>query len=98
MNRVRLSAEIAKRARMTPAQAEAALVAMSEIVTEELLKKEKVQIVRFGVFEVKDRPARKARNPRTGEEMQLPDRHTVLFKPGKMLKEAMLALNGAEEE
>lgn len=51
--------------------AEAALCAMSDIIAESLKNGEKVQIVGFGAFEVKERPARKARNPKTGEEIQI---------------------------
>ena len=50
---------------------------------------EKVQIVGFGAFEVKERPARKARNPKTGEEIQIGARRSPMFKPGKALKEAV---------
>ena len=55
----------------------------------ELKKGEKVQIVGFGAFEVKERPARKARNPKTGEEIQIGARRSPMFKPGKSLKEAV---------
>ena len=51
---------------------------------------EKVQIVGFGAFEVKERPARKARTPKTGEEIQIGARRSPMFKPGKALKEAVV--------
>ena len=54
-----------------------------------LIAGEKVQIVGFGAFEVKERPARKARNPKTGEEIQIGARRSPMFKPGKALKEAV---------
>ena len=47
-----------------------------------------VQIKGFGSFVVKDRPARKGRNPRTGEEIQIAASKTIRFKPGKKLKES----------
>ncbi len=89
MNRAELSQEIAKRAGISRRDAEAAVLAMSEIICEKLSEGEKVQIVGFGAYEVKHRPARKARNPRTGEEVQLGERVSPIFKPGKMLKQAV---------
>lgn len=48
--------------------------------------KEKVQLVGFGSFETKNRPARKGRNPRTGETMEIPASSTVTFKPSSTIK------------
>lgn len=89
MNKNELSAAIAAKAGLTRKDAEAALCAMSEIIAESLKNGEKVQIVGFGAFEVKERPARKARNPKTGEEIQIGARRSPMFKPGKTLKEAV---------
>ena len=72
MNKNELSAAIAAKAGLTRKDAEAALCAMSDIIAESLKNGEKVQIVGFGAFEVKERPARKARNPKTGEEIERP--------------------------
>ena len=88
MNKNELSAAIAAKAGLTRKDAEAALCAMSDIIAESLKNGEKVQIVGFGAFEVKERPARKARNPKTGEEIQIGARRSPMFKPGKALKEA----------
>jgi DNA-binding protein HU-beta len=89
MNKVQLSAEIAKRAGLTRKDAEAAVTAMGQVVAESLKAGEKVQIVGFGAFEVKHRPPRKARNPKTGEEIEIGERRSAVFKPGKNLKEAV---------
>ena len=89
MNKNELSAAIAAKAGLTRKDAEAALCAMSDIIAESLKNGEKVQIVGFGAFEVKERPARKARNPKTGEEIQIGARRSPMFKPGKALKEAV---------
>ena len=89
MNKNDLSAAIAAKAGLTRKDAEAALCAMSEIIADSLKNGEKVQIVGFGAFEVKERPARKARNPKTGEEIQIGARRSPMFKPGKTLKEAV---------
>ena len=72
MNKNELSAAIAAKAGLTRKDAEAALCAMSDIIAESLKNGEKVQIVGFGAFEVKERPARKARNPKTGEDIPIP--------------------------
>lgn len=89
MNKNELSAAVAAKAGLTRKDAEAAVCAMSEIIADSLRSGEKVQIVGFGAFEIKERPARKARNPKTGEEIQIGARRSAIFKPGKMLKEAV---------
>ena len=87
MNKNELSAAIAAKAGLTRKDAEAALCAMSDIIAESLKNGEKVQIVGLGGFEVKERAARAARNPRTGEEIQIAASKSVSFKPGKALKD-----------
>ena len=47
----------------------------------------RVELRNFGVFKVKERKARKARNPRTGEEVMVPSKRVVTFKPGKLMEE-----------
>ncbi|MBR4080821.1 MAG: HU family DNA-binding protein [Clostridia bacterium] len=69
--------------------AEKALNAFVDVVTDALAQGEKVQIVGFGSFEVKDRPARTARNPRTGEEIQIEASKAPVFKAGKALKDSV---------
>lgn len=63
--------------------------AVFEAIQENLSKGEKVQIIGFGNFEVRDRAARKGRNPQTGDEIQIPASKVPAFKPGKALKEAV---------
>ena len=58
-----------------------------DVVTESLTKGEKVQLIGFGTFDVKSRPARKARNPRTGEEIKIAASKAPAFKAGKALKD-----------
>ena len=89
MNKAELTAAIVKKTGFTKKDAEKALGAVTEVITEALADGEKVQIVGFGAFEVKERPARKARNPKTGEEIQIGARRSPMFKPGKTLKEAV---------
>ena len=59
------------------------------LVTEELKKGEKVQLVGFGTFEVSERPAREGRNPQTGETMTIAASKAPKFKAGKALKDAV---------
>ena len=91
MNKTELSAEIARRAGISRRDAEAAVVSMSEIICEKLSQGEKVQIVGFGGFEAKERAARTARNPRTGEEITIEASKAVSFKAGKALKDQVNA-------
>ncbi len=89
MNKTELVAAIAGRASISKKDAEAALKAFTEVVTEELVRKEKIQLVGFGTFETSVRPAREGRNPRTNEEMPIPESVAPKFKAGKALKDAV---------
>jgi len=51
-----------------------------------LVRERRIELRNFGVFEVKPRAARKARNPRTGEQVEVPSKHVVTFKPGKFME------------
>ncbi len=87
MNKTELSAAVAAKADLTRKQAEAAVNAIVEAIGETLASGGKVQIVGFGTYEVKNRPARKARNPRTGEEISIAASKAPVFKAGKALKD-----------
>lgn len=89
MNKTELTAALAANAGISKKDAEKALNAFVDVVTETLSKGEKVQIVGFGSFEVKDRPARVARNPRTGEEIEIAASKAPAFKAGKALKDTV---------
>ena len=65
------------------------VAAFVEVVTEELKKGEKIQLVGFGTFEVASRPARTGRNPMTGKEIKIAASKTPKFKAGKALKDAV---------
>ena len=71
MNKTELIAAVAEKADLSKKDAEAAITATVDAITEALTQGEKVQLVGFGSFEVKTRAARVGRNPRTGEEMTL---------------------------
>lgn len=89
MTKQELSAAIAEKAEITKKDAEASLNAFTEVVTEELKKGEKIQLVGFGTFEVSERAARVGRNPQTKEEIQIPASKAPKFKAGKALKDAI---------
>ena len=89
MNKTELVAAMADQANLSKKDAEAALKAFIDVVSEELKKGEKVQLVGFGTFEVSERAAREGRNPQTGETMEIKASKTPKFKAGKALKDMM---------
>ncbi len=91
MNKAQLVAAVAEKAALSKKDAEKALKAFEEIVTEELLKGEKVQLVGFGTFEVAERPARQGINPQTKETIEIAASKSPRFKAGKALKDAVNA-------
>ena len=89
MNKSELIVALAQKAELSKKDAEKALGAFVEVVTETLKAGDKVQLVGFGTFESKVRPARTARNPRTGEEIKIAASKTAAFKVGKGLKDSI---------
>lgn len=82
-----LVAKVAEEAELTKKEAEKAVSAVFGAIENALAGGEKVQLVGFGTFEVRDRAARIGRNPKTGEEIKIPATKVPAFKPGKALKE-----------
>jgi nucleoid DNA-binding protein len=68
-----------------------------DAIVDTLLADKRIELRNFGVFEVKLRKARKARNPRTGEKVDVPPKHVVTFKPGKEMEERVRQLTAALE-
>lgn len=91
MNKTELITAIAENAEISKKDAEKALKAFSDAVTEELKKGGKVQLVGFGTFEVSERAAREGRNPQTGKTMKIAACKAPKFKAGKALKDAVNA-------
>ena len=87
MNKSDLVAAMAAKTGDTKKCAEEALNAFVNVVTEALVKGDKVQLVGFGSFEVRKRAARKGRNPQTKEEIKIPASKAPVFKAGKALKD-----------
>ncbi|MEN3015185.1 MAG: HU family DNA-binding protein [bacterium] len=78
-----------KEMQVTKKEAEALLKAFLETVVEYVRKGVKVQLVPYGSWEVRQRSSRKGRNPKTGQEINIPARKVPVFKVGKRLKEAV---------
>lgn len=89
MNKTELVAEIAGKSGLSKKDAEKALTAVVESITDAVVKGEKVQLVGFGSFEVKCRESRMGRNPRTKEAIEIPATRVPVFKAGKALKDAV---------
>ena len=89
MNKTELIAAVADNAELSKIDAEKALKAFVDVVTSELKKGEKVQLVGFGTFEVSERSAREGRNPQTGKTMKIEACKAPKFKAGKALKDAV---------
>ena len=90
MNKTELVAAVAEQADISKKDAEKALKAFVDVVTEEMKKGEKVQLVGFGTFEVSERAAREGRNPQTGKTMKIEACKAPKFKAGKALKDAVI--------
>ena len=91
MNKTELVATVAEQADISKKDSEKVLKAFVDVVTEEMKKGEKVQLVGFGTFEVSERAAREGRNPQTGKTMKIEACKAPKFKAGKALKDAVNA-------
>ena len=89
MTKAELISAVAEKANLTKKDSDKAVTAVIEAITEALVGGDKVSLVGFGTFEVKDRAARKGINPRTKEPMPIPASKLPAFKAGKALKEAV---------
>jgi DNA-binding protein HU-beta len=89
VNKADLISEISKLSGLTKKDSEKALSATTDAVSSALKKGEKVQLVGFGTFEVKNRKARTGRNPKTKESISIPASTVPQFKAGKALKDAV---------
>ena len=89
MNKTELVAAVAEKTGMSKKDSEKAVNAAFDSITEALAAGEKVQLVGFGAFEVKERNARVGRNPKTKETIEIPASRVASFKVGKSLKDAV---------
>lgn len=91
MNKTELINAVAKNAELSRKDADKAVNAAFNAITAALKAGDKVAVVGFGAFEIKERAARTARNPRTGEEIEIAASKAVSFKAGKALKDEVNA-------
>ena len=89
MTRTELVANVAEKAGITKKSADIVLNSLFETIKQALVEGDKVQIIGFGTFEIRNRAARKGRNPQTNEEIDIPASKLPSFKAGKALKEAV---------
>lgn len=89
MNKAELLTSIVEKTDLKKKDVEKVVAALFKTVEEELIKGEKVQLVGFGTFEVRERAGRTGRNPRTGEEIVIEAAKVPAFKAGKALKDAV---------
>lgn len=89
INKEVLSGLIADKCNLNKKDAKIFIDTFTEVVKEELAKNNKIQLVNFGTFEVKERAGREGRNPMTGEPIQIKASKFAHFKPGKAMKDAL---------
>ena len=89
MNKTELVAAVAEKTGMSKKDSEKAVNAAFDSITDALAAGEKVHLVGFGAFEVKERNARVGRNPKTKETIEIPASRVASFKVGKALKDAV---------
>lgn len=89
MTKSELVANVAEKSGLDRKQADKAVAAIFDTIKKALIEGDKVQVIGFGTFENRTRSERKGRNPRTGEEINIPASKLPSFKAGKGLKEAV---------
>ena len=89
MNKTELVVAVAEKAGLSKKDAEKAVSAVIDSIVDTLKAGDKIQLVGFGTFEVRERAEKQARNPRTGETMTVPASKVPAFKAGKALKDAV---------
>ncbi|WP_114165609.1 HU family DNA-binding protein [Exiguobacterium sp. TNDT2] len=89
MNKTELIQAVAEKANVSKKDATQVVEATFESITEALQNGDKIQLIGFGTFEVRERAARKGRNPRTKEDIEIPASKVPAFKAGKALKDAV---------
>ncbi len=90
MNKAELVSSVAEKAELTKKDSEKAVNALLETIGLALQRGDRVQLVGFGTFEIRERAARKGRNPQTGEEIDIAAARVPIFKAGKTLRQAVI--------
>ncbi len=89
MNKTELVSVVSEKTEFSKKESAQIVDALFASIEEAIAKGEKVQLIGFGTFEVRERAARKGRNPQTGAEIEIPASKVPAFKPGKALKDAV---------
>jgi DNA-binding protein HU-beta len=89
MNKTDLISTVTEKTNLTKKDASRAVESVFESITEALSRGDKVQLIGFGNFEIRERAARKGRNPQTGQEIDIAASKVPVFKPGKALKDSI---------
>ncbi len=89
VNKATLVSEVSKKAELPKTKTKEVIDAVVESITKALADGEKVQLIGFGTFEVRERAARKGRNPQTGKPIKIAATKVPAFKPGKALKDTV---------
>jgi len=87
MNKAELVEQVANKTGLTKRASREAVDAVISVITDCLWREERVTLVGFGTFQIMQRKARRGRNPRTGETIQIPAKKVPRFRPGKRLRE-----------
>ncbi len=87
MTKKEIVKEIAEQVNLTQLKTKEIVQKTFDAIVDTLVEQGRIELRNFGVFEVKQRAARKARNPRTGERVDVPPKNVVTFKPGKKMEE-----------
>lgn len=89
MNKMDVITKVAQKSHLSKKDAESAITALIETIQDALCEGDRVLLMGFGTFEVRDRAARKGRNPQTKEEIYIEASRAPVFKAGKLLKDAV---------
>jgi len=89
LNKAELISNVAEKTDLSKKEAEKAVSAVLASIEEAMAKGDKVQLVGFGTFEIRERAARKGRNPQTGDEINIAAARVPVFKAGKALRDAV---------
>ena len=91
MTKKEIVRSVSEKLNITQLKAKEVVQNVLDCIAETLVEEKRIELRNFGVFEIRKRAARKARNPRTGDEVMVKERHVVVFKSGKALDDALSA-------
>ena len=90
MTKKEIVLSVSEKLNITQSKAHEVVQSVLDCIAETLVEERRIELRNFGVFEVRKRAARRARNPKTGDEVMVKERHVVVFKAGKALEDALL--------